>query len=73
MTVEHEDDRALTPEELRAKLQLTKSTFYHYQAAGRFERFELVPRIGPRRYSPRLVQQYLDRENPRATSFTRSA
>jgi predicted site-specific integrase-resolvase len=58
------DDQAMTPRELCAALQIALSTFYNYQAAGRYERFELVPRIGPRRYSRRLVRQYLDREAP---------
>jgi len=57
-----DDESAMTPHELRAKLRLAASTFYHYQSLGRYERWELVPRIGPRRYSRKLVQQYLDRE-----------
>jgi hypothetical protein len=57
------DDRALTPQELRARLQLAPSTFYKYQALGKFEHLEL-PRTGPRRYSPKAVQAYLDREAP---------
>jgi len=56
------DQNAMTPHELRAKLRLALSTFYQYQSLGRFERFELVPRIGPRRYSRKLVQAYLDGE-----------
>jgi len=56
------DDRAMTPHELRAALRLSTSTFYHYQSAGKLERFELRPRIGPRRYSRKLVQRYLDGE-----------
>jgi len=56
------DDRAMTPHELRAKLRLGTSAFYKYQSLGRFEKLELVPRIGPRRYSRKRVQQYLDRE-----------
>jgi hypothetical protein len=58
------DDRAMTPHELREALQLKPSTFYKHQAAGRYARFELVPRIGPRRYSRALVQGYLNREAP---------
>jgi hypothetical protein len=55
-------DTAMTPRELRDALRLAESTFYAYQAAGKFDRFELKPRIGPRRYSRKLVQQYLDGE-----------
>lgn len=58
------DDRAMTPQELQDALQLKRSTFYQYQAEGKFERFELVPRIGPHRYCRRLVQDYLDRSVP---------
>lgn len=53
---------AMTPADLCAALQMKMPTFYRYQALGKFERFELVPRIGPRRYSRKLVQAYLDRE-----------
>ncbi len=59
------DDQAMTAQELRDALNLKPSTFYKHQAAGRYERFELVPRIGPRRYSRPLVQAYLKREAPR--------
>jgi len=54
---------AMTPQELRAALQLAESTFYKYQAIGKFERFELRPRIGPHRYSRKLVQAYLNGES----------
>jgi hypothetical protein len=57
-----DDARALTPDELRDALQLKPSTFYKHQSLGQFERFELRPRIGPRRYSRKLVQAYLDGE-----------
>lgn len=59
-------ETAMTPMELCAALQLTRSTFYRYQALGKFDRFELVPRIGPHRYSRKAVQAYLDRERPAA-------
>jgi hypothetical protein len=62
MTPPDDPARALTPDELRDALQLKQSTFYKHQSLGRFERFELRPRIGPRRYSRKLVQQYLDGE-----------
>lgn len=55
-------DRAMTWRELADALQLSKAQFYRYLAAGRFDRFELVPRIGPRRFSRSLVRAYLDRE-----------
>jgi hypothetical protein len=53
-------DKAMTPGELREALQLTQPTFYRYQSLGKLERFELRPRIGVRRYSRKLVQEYLD-------------
>jgi hypothetical protein len=55
-------DQAMTPAELRAALQLAVSTFFKYQAMGKFEQWELTPRIGPRRYSRKAVQAYLDRD-----------
>ena len=56
------DPRAMTPAELRDALQLTQATFYRYQAKGAFVRFELEPRIGPHRYSRKLVQAHIDGE-----------
>jgi predicted DNA-binding transcriptional regulator AlpA len=56
---------SMTWRELADALKLKQSTFYKYKKAGRFERFELVPRIGPRRYSRAKVEQYLDREDPK--------
>lgn len=61
-----DDDRAMTWRELAHALQLSQSQFYRYLAAGRFDRFELVPRIGPRRFSRKAVREYLDREAPRS-------
>ena len=59
-----DDDRALTPKEFAEKLQMALSTFYRYQAQGKFAQFELVPRFGDRRYSRKAVQAYLDRDTP---------
>jgi hypothetical protein len=64
-------ERAMTPAELRAALQLAVSTFFKYQARGKFEQWELTPRIGPRRYSRKAVQAYLDRDDPPARVFGR--
>lgn len=55
-------DSAMTPAELRAALRVAVSTFFKYQAMGKFEAWELTPRIGPRRYSRKAVQAYLDGE-----------
>jgi hypothetical protein len=52
----------MTPAELRQALRISTSAFYKYQAMGRFEPWELKPRIGPRRYSRKAVQQHLDRD-----------
>ena len=54
------DVRAMTADELRQALQMTPSTFYRHQSLGKFERFELRPRIGLRRYSRKLVTAYLN-------------
>jgi hypothetical protein len=67
------DDNAMTGAELCAALRLAMSTFYQYQSLGRFERFELVPRIGPRRYSRKLVKAYLDGEPSTRTRAPRLA
>ena len=69
------EDTAMTPQDLRDALRLTQSTFYKYQSIGKFERFELRPRIGPHRYSRKLVQAYLDGASgsSRFTASRRSA
>lgn len=69
--MDDQGDRAMTPQELQNALQLSRSTFYRYQSLGKFERFELVPRIGPHRYSRKAVQAYLDRERPSALRIAR--
>jgi len=56
----------MTPVQLCAALQISRSTYYRLLVAGRLDRFALVPRIGPRRYSRAAVQAYLDREPPSA-------
>ncbi len=55
---------AITPEELRELLHLSPATYYRALARGTLDRFALVPRIGPRRFSRKAVQAYLDREAP---------
>jgi hypothetical protein len=56
------DDDALTPIELRTALRLAESTYFKYQRLGLLDRFRLVPRIGPPRYSRKALRAYLDRE-----------
>jgi hypothetical protein len=41
---------------------LKKSAFYQLQNIGRFDPFEIKPRIGRRMYSAKKVQAYLDGE-----------
>lgn len=55
---------AMTPDELCQALRLRKWTFMRLQAAGKFDRFELLPRLGVRthRYSRKAVQAFLDRD-----------
>lgn len=60
---------AMTPEELRAALKISKSTYYRLLQAGRLDRFALLPRIGPRRYSLTVVRAYLDREPRQPRKF----
>lgn len=66
---------ALTAQDLCRLLQLKMTAFYKYRSLGRFDRFELHPRIGPRRYSRKLVQAWLDGEagSSRFTLTKRSA
>ena len=63
-------DDAITPQEMCVAFRIAMSTFYKYQADGRYERFECKPRIGPRRYSRKLVAAYLD-GTPLARTGTR--
>lgn len=67
-------DSAMTPDDLRQLLQLHPKTFQNLQALGRFEQWELVPRLGHRlrRYSRKAVQAYLDREETPAGIRVRS-
>jgi hypothetical protein len=65
-------ESAMTPEELRLALRISKSGFYKFQAKGHFEQWELKPRIGPHRYSRKAVQAYLDRELPRGRELAAS-
>jgi len=62
MTPPTDDDSALTPQELRTLLHWSKSLYYELLAAGALDRFALVPRIGPRRFSRPLVLAWLARE-----------
>lgn len=41
---------------------MDRSTFHKHQRAGKFDRFELRPKIGARAWSGVLVQRYLDCE-----------
>jgi hypothetical protein len=51
---------ALGPRDLMRVLGYeAQSTFYQHQHQGKFKRFELPRPIGLKRYSGRLVEQYL--------------
>jgi len=60
-------ESAMTPDELRQALRIKRSTFYKHQALGRFEQWELKPRIVGHRYSRKAVQAYLDRDQAPAS------
>jgi hypothetical protein len=65
------DLRPMTPLELRKLFGWCESTYHVHLAAGHLDQFELVPRIGARRFSRPLVHRYLsgegfDASNPRA-------
>jgi hypothetical protein len=50
--------------------QIKKSAYYQLLKRGRFDRFELLPRIGRQRaFSGKLVQAYLDAEGGRSSRF----
>jgi hypothetical protein len=55
---------AMDSAELMLKLGMTKAGFYKLHAAGKFDRFLLPNAIGKRRFSGRLVQAYLDGNEP---------
>lgn len=42
---------------------MDRSTFHKHQRAGKFDRFELRPKIGARAWSGTLVQRHLDCED----------
>lgn len=54
----------LTTADLRKIFNLGRNTFYRLQAIGRFDRFEIKPRVSQRRrfFSAKKVQAYLDGE-----------
>lgn len=67
-------DDSMSARELQQVLGLPDSTFYKHSAAGTFDRFERLPRIGRRRFMRDLVQEYLANHlAPRARPFQRRA
>jgi hypothetical protein len=50
-------------------LGISEATFYRLLKLGKFDRFELLPRLGPRRFSGVLVARYLACE-ANASRFT---
>jgi len=55
---------ALGCSELRRVLNLTEGTFWAYQKAGKFKRFEFRRPVSySKRYSGALVKRYLENEN----------
>ena len=41
---------------------MDRSTFHRHERAGKFERFEILPRIGAKAWSGTLIARYLDCE-----------
>lgn len=60
MRVDDALPKALDAVELRRALNLSERTFFRYRKAGKFDRFLLPRAIGRKKYSGRLVQQYLE-------------
>jgi hypothetical protein len=50
------------PEDMMRIFGIKAARFYALQAAGKFDRFEIRPRIGRRAWSGRKIQRYLDGE-----------
>lgn len=55
-------DARLTAVDLMRIFNLKKAAYYKFQRMGRFDAFELRPRIGRRLYSAKKVQAHLDGE-----------
>lgn len=52
----------MTAKDMQRVFQLSSSRFYALRAIGRFDAFEIRPRIGQRAWSGKKVQAYLDGE-----------
>lgn len=63
----------LTPQDMMRLFQVRSSRFYQLLAVGRFDAFELKPRIGPRRFSAKKVKAYFDGDMSGQSRFKRSA
>lgn len=55
-------DARLTIADMMRIFNVKKSAYYQLQAIGKFDAFEIKPRIGPRLFSAKKVQAYLDGE-----------
>lgn len=55
-------DSSLTASDLMRVFDLKRGAFYKWLAVGRFDRFEIKPRIGKRLFSAKKVQAHLDGE-----------
>lgn len=67
-------DARLTSADMMRIFNLKKSAFYQLQTIGRFDAFEIRPRIGRRMFSAKKVQAYLDGESiERPSRFKQSA
>jgi hypothetical protein len=69
------EPRCYTRDQVRAKLHITRRTFYAFHAQGKLPFLEeLQPRIGRTpRYRADLVDRYLAGQWPQARSLRRSA
>lgn len=63
----------LYAEHLKVIFSIGKSQFYALAKAGKFDRFEIRPRIGRTAWSRELVQAYLDGNREQSSRFVRSA
>lgn len=67
-------DARLTTADLMRIFNLKTAAFYKFQKMGRFDGFEIRPRIGRRLYSAKKVQAYLDGEGGvKVSRFKQSA
>lgn len=65
--------KRLTVTDMQRAFRVKSSTFYALLAQGKFDRFEILPRIGKRAWSGAKVNRYLENESDGRVFGRRSA